>query len=133
MKSPRGLSLANSKSSLHHPSNLGTVGASHRGSSPRHQVIHHEITELDAFARRDANMFSKRMAFIKRQLDGEIDAARQVSRDRTRTNRNGVVLEQLDPTGRTMAGGLGVDPDEFLPPTSSNPFKRDRRSVDMPQ
>ena len=72
------------------------------------------------------------MAFIKRQLDGEIGPARQVSRDRTRTNRNGVTLEQLDHNVMAMAGGLGLEHDESLPPTAQNPFKRDRRSVDMP-
>lgn len=41
-------------------------------------------------------------------------------------------LDSLDPEAAAMADGLGGDHDELLPPSAQNPFKRDRRSVDMP-
>ena len=80
--------------------------------------------------RRDANLFHKRMMFIRRQLDGEIEPVPQVSRDHSRTNRNGLRLDVLEEMGGRpiVDGGFGAD--GFVPPSALNPFKADRRSVD---
>ena len=85
--------------------------------------------------RRDANLFHKRMMFIRRQLDGEVEPVPTVSRDHTRTNRNGVSLDLLEEMGTRppVDANFAAATDGFVPPSALNPFKADRRSMDAPQ
>lgn len=49
--------------------------------------------------RQDQQLLQKRLVFIRTQLDIEVTPMRVVSRDHTRTNRNGVNLDYLEKVG----------------------------------
>lgn len=58
-----------------------------------------EMHELSKRSKGDVQLFKKRLNFIKKQLDCEVEPMKVVSRDRTRTNRNGVSLDVLEARG----------------------------------
>ena len=59
-----------------------------------------ELHGLSKMAKTDAQLFVKRITFIKKQLDVEPGPMRAISRDHSRTNRNGLKLDYLDAVGR---------------------------------
>ena len=84
-----------------------------------------ELHGLSKMAKNDAQLFVKRITFIKKQLDVEPGPMRAISRDHSRTNRNGLKLDYLDAVGRRE-----VPPVDYAEAYSqqANPFKADRRS-----
>ena len=64
------------------------------------------------------------MYFILKQIDTEVDPMNLPSRDRTRSNKNGINLDLLKQGNMTL--------DEGFYEKKSNPFTRERRSVDQP-
>ena len=65
------------------------------------------------------------MYFIRRSLDDDVDPMNLPSRDKTRTNKNGINLEFLKPDQGNMTVDSG-----FLE-KRNNPFTKERRSVDV--
>ena len=58
-----------------------------------------ELSNLDNKVKQDSHLFYKRLRFIKRNLEFEVEPMRQISKDHARTNKNGIKLDYLDRMG----------------------------------
>ena len=79
------------------------------------------IQEVDKQMRKNCTVLQKRLFFIRKQLDEDVDPMSLPSRNRGRTNQNGINIDVIKQANMTLDEGF----------SKHNPFKKDRRSVDQ--
>ena len=96
----QGLNLQNSsQKNLREQENQSMAGVTSFMPPPKQSRLSLAIQELQSMMRQDQSLLQKRLVFIRTQLDTEVQPMRVVSRDHTRTNRNGVKLDFLEQVG----------------------------------